>query len=151
MNNKFLQEVSDLFNEKIKKKDFTIPRTEKDFWGNVVAVINVENVERYKLETWCVSIGVKDFDSPEDIANRALKQLIPAEELHLPDVPIPIYDRDYRHIDGYKIYQLCEWQMLTNDRGYFVGKIFDEKSLMKGFTHYIAFVKYAKILEDKYG
>lgn len=151
MNNKFLQEVSDLFNEKIKKKDFTIPRTEKDVWGNEVAVINGENVERYKLETWCVSIGVKDFDSPEDIANRALKQLIPAEELHLPDVPIPIYDRDYRHIDGYKIYQLCEWQMLTNDRGYFVGKIFDEKSLMKGFTYYIAFVKYAKILEDKYG
>ena len=38
--------------------------------------------------------------------------------------------------------------MLVNDSGYFVGKIFDEKSLMKGFTHYIAFIKYAKILED---
>lgn len=149
MNNGFLQEVSDLFNEKIKKKDFTISRTEKDVWGNEVTIINGENVERYKLETWCISVGVRDFDSPEDVVNRALKQLIPAEELHLPDVPI--YNRDYKYIDGYKIYQLCEWQMLANDGGYFVGKIFDGKSLMKGFTHYIAFIKYAKILEDKDG
>lgn len=141
MNNKFLQEISDLFDERIKEKDFTIPRTEKDVWGNEITIINGENIERYKLETWCISVGVRDFDSPEDVVNRALKQLIPSEELHLPNAPI--YNRDY------KIYQLCEWQMLANDSGYFVGKIFDEKSLMKGFTHYIAFIKYAKILEDK--
>lgn len=143
MNNKFLQEVSDLFNEKIKKKYFTIPRTNQDVFGNEVTIIKGENVERYKLETWCASVGVRDFDSPEDVVNRALEQLIPEEELRLPNSPV--YNRDY------KIYQLCEWQMLVNDGGYFVGKIFDEKSLMKGFTHYIAFIKYAKILEDKGG
>ena len=147
MNNNFLQEVSDLFNKKVKKKDFTIPRTDKDVYGNEVTIIKGENVERYKLETWAISVGVRDFDSPKDVVNRSLKQLIPAEELHLPYVPI--YNRDYKYIDGYKIYQLCEWQMLVNDGGYFVGKIFDEKSLMKGFTHYIAFIKYAKILEEK--
>ena len=38
--------------------------------------------------------------------------------------------------------------MLADDSGYFVGKIFDETSLRKGFTYYIALVKYAKILED---
>lgn len=143
MNNKFLQEVSDLFNEKIKKKYFTIPRTNQDVFGNEVTIIKGENVERYKLETWCTSVGVRDFDSPEDVVNRALEQLIPEEELRLPNSSV--CNRDY------KIYQLCEWQMLVNDGGYFVGNIFDEKSLMKGFTHYIAFIKYAKILEDKGG
>lgn len=147
MNNKFLQEISDLFNEKVKKKDFTIPRTEKDVFGNEVTIINGENVERYKLETWGISVGVRDFDSPEDVVNRALKQLIPVEELHLPNSSV--YNRDYKYIDGYKIYQLCEWQMLVNDSGYFVGNIFDEKCLMKGFTHYVVFIKYAKILEDE--
>lgn len=149
MNNRFLQEVSDLFNEKIRKKDFTIPRTEKDVWGNEVTITNGENVERYKLETWYTYVSVRGPDSPEDVVNRALKQLIPAEELHLPDKSVFIKDRKY--IEGYKIHQLCEWRLLEDDGNYYVGRVFDEKERKRGYTNYLIFVKYAKILEDKSG
>ena len=96
MNNRFLKEVSDLFNEKIKKKDFTIPRTEKDVWGSGVVIVDGENIQKYKLETWAISVPFKQTDSANDIVCSALKQLIPAEELHLPDKAV--FVKDYKYI-----------------------------------------------------
>lgn len=147
MNNRFLKEVSDLFDEKIKKKDFTIQRTEKDVWGSEVVIVDGENVKRYRLETWAISVPFKQTDSINDIVCRALKQLIPAEELHLPDKSVFIKGRKY--IDGYKIHQLCEWKLLEDDGNYYVGRVFDKKEIKKGYMNYLIFVKYAKILEDK--
>ena len=149
MNNRFLKEVSDLFNEKIKKKDFTIPRTEKDVWGSEVVIVDGENIQKYKLETWAISIPFKPTDSANDIVCRALKQLIPAEELHLPDKAVFVKGRNY--IDGYKIHQLCEWRLLEDEGNYYVGRVFDKSEIKKGYTNYLIFVKYAKILEDKDG
>lgn len=149
MNNRFLKEVSDLFDEKIKKKDFTIPRTEKDVCGSEVVIVDGENIQKYKLETWAISVPFKPTDSADDIVCRALKQLIPAEELHLPDKSVFIKDNKY--IKGYKIHQLCEWRLLEDDGNYYIGRVFDEKERKKGYTNYLIFVKYAKILEDKGG
>lgn len=149
MNNRFLQEVSDLFNEKIKKKDFTIPRTEKDIWGSEVVIVDGENIQRYKLETWAISVPFKPTDSINDILDRALKKLIPEEESHLPDKSM--FVKDNKYIKGYKIHQLCEWRLLEDDENYYIGRVFDEAEIKKGYTNYLIFVKYAKILEDKSG
>lgn len=149
MNNRFLKEVSDLFDEKIKKKDFTIPRTDKEVWGSEVVIVDGEIIQKYKLETWTISVPFKQTDSANDIVCRALKQLIPAEELHLPDKSVFIKGRKY--IEGYKIHQLCEWRLLEDDGNYYVGRVFYEKEIKKGYTNYLIFVKYAKILEDKGG
>lgn len=149
MNNRFLQEVSDLFNEKIKKKDFTIPRTEKDIWGSEVVIVDGENIQRYKLETWAISVPFKQTDSINDILDRALKKLIPEEESHLPDKSM--FVKDNKYIKGYKIHQLCEWRLLEDDENYYIGRVFDEAEIKKGYTNYLIFVKYAKILEDKGG
>ena len=129
MNNRFLQEVSDLFNERIKKKDFTIRRTEKDIWGSEVVIVDGENIQRYKLETWAISVPFKQTDSINDILDRALKKLIPEEELHLPDKSVFI--KDSKYIEGYKIHQLCEWRLLEDDENYYVGRVFDEKERKK--------------------
>ena len=147
MNMPFLKSLSDLFDEKVKKKDFTIPRTEKDVLGSEVVIVDGENIQKYKLETWAISVPFKPTDSISDIIDRALKQLIPAEELHLPDKSV--FNKDYKYIEGYKIYQLCEWKLLESDGNYYVGRVFDEKEIKKGYMNYLIFVKYAKILEDK--
>lgn len=55
----FWKSLSDLFDEKIKKKDFTIPRTEKDVWGSEVVIVDGENIKKYKLETWAISVPFK--------------------------------------------------------------------------------------------
>lgn len=142
----FWKSLSDLFDEKIKKKDFTIPRTEKDVWGSEVVIVDGENIKKYKLETWAISVPFKQTDSANDIVCRALKQLIPAEELHLPDKSVFI--KDHKYIEGYKIHQLCEWRLLEVDGNYYVGREFDKDEIKKGYTNYLIFVKYAKILED---
>ncbi len=147
MNAKFLKEISDLFDEKIKEKDFTIPRADKDVFGNEAVIIKGENIQKYKLETWAISVPFKPTDSINDILDRALKQLIPAEELHLPNKSV--FVEDYKYIKGYKIHQLCEWKLLESDGNYYIGRVFDEKEIKKGYTNYLIFVKYAKILEDK--
>ena len=141
--------MSDLFDERVKDKKFTIDRTEKDVWGSEVVIVDGENIQKYKLETWAVSVPFKPTDSANDIVCRALKQLIPAEELHLPDKSVFIKGRKY--IDGYKIHQLCEWRLLEDDGNYYVGRVFDKSEIKKGYTNYLIFVKYAKILEDKGG
>ena len=120
----FLKSLSNLFDEKVKKKDFTIPRTEKDVWGSEVVIVDGENIKKYKLETWAISVPFKQTDSANDIVCRALKQLIPAEELHLPDKSVFI--KDHKYIDGYKIHQLCEWRLLEVDGNYYVGREFDK-------------------------
>lgn len=145
----FWKSLSDLFDEKVKKKDFTIPRTEKDVWGSEVVIVDGENIQKYKLETWAISVPFKPTDSANDIVCRALKQLIPAEELHLPDKSAFVKGRKY--IEGYKIHQLCEWRLLEDDGNYYVGRVFDKAEIKKGYTNYLIFVKYAKILEDKDG
>ena len=145
----FWKKLSDLFDEKVKNKKFTIDRTEKDVWGSEVIIVDGENIQKYKLETWAISVPFKPTDSANDIVCRALKQLIPAEELHLPDKAVFVKGRNY--IDGYKIHQLCEWKLFEDDGNYCVGRVFDEKERKKGYTNYLIFVKYAKILEDKGG
>ena len=149
MNMPFWKKLSDLFDEKVKNKKFTIDRTEKDVYGNEVVIVDGENIQKYKLETWAISVPFKPTDSANDIVCRALKQLIPAEELHLPDKAVFVKGRNY--IDGYKIHQLCEWKLLEDEGNYYVGRVFDEKERKKGYTNYLIFVKYAKILEDKGG
>ena len=145
----FWKKLSDLFDEKVKNKKLTIDRTEKDVWGSEVVIVDGENIQKYKLETWAISVPFKQTDSPNDIVCRALKQLIPAEELHLPDKSVFIKGRKY--IEGYKIHQLCEWKLLEDEGNYYVGRVFDGKARKKGYTNYLIFVKYAKILEDKSG
>lgn len=147
MNMSFWKKLSDLFDEKVKEKKFTINRTKKKVWGNEVVIIDGENIEKYKLETWAISVPFKPTDSVNDIIDRALKQLIPAEELHFPDKSV--FNKDYKYIEGYKIYQLCEWRLLESDGNYYIGRVFDEKEIKKGYTNYLVFVKYARILEDK--
>lgn len=149
MNMPFWKKLSDLFDEKVKDKKFTIDRTEKDVWGSEVVIVDGENIQKHKLETWAISVPFKLTDSANDIVCRALKQLIPAEELHLPNKSVFIKGRKY--IEGYKIHQLCEWRLLEDEGNYYVGRVFDEKERKKGYTHYLIFVKYAKILEDKSG
>lgn len=146
MNIPFWKKLSDLFDEKIKKKDFTIQRTEKDVWGSEVVIVDGENIQKYKLETWTISVPFKQTDSINDIICRALKQLIPEEELHLPDKSVLI--KGHKYIDGYKIHQLCEWRLLEDEGNYYIGRVFDEEKIKKGYTNYLIFVKYAKILED---
>ena len=146
----FWKSLSDLFDEKVKNKKFTIDRTEKDVWGSEVVIVDGENIQKYKLETWAISVPFKQTDSTNDIVCRALKQLIPAEELHLPNKSVFI-NKDYKYIEGYKIHQLCEWRLLEDEGNYYVGRVFDEKERKKGYTNYLIFVKYAKILEDKGG
>ena len=141
-----MKSLSDLFDEKVKDKKFTIDRTEKDVCGSEVVIVDGENIQKYKLETWVISIPFKATDSINDIINRALKQLIPAEELHLPNKSV--FVEDYKYIKGYKIHQLCEWKLLESDGNYYIGRVFDEKEIKKGYTNYLIFVKYAKILED---
>ena len=148
MNMPFWKKLSDLFDEKVKDKKFTIPRTEKDVWGTEAVIIKGENIQKYKLETWAISVLVKPTDSISDILDRVLKQLIPAEELHLPNKSVFI-NKDYKYIEGYKIHQLCEWKLLESDGNYYIGRVFDEKERKRGYTNYLIFVKYAKILEDK--
>ena len=149
MNMPFWKSLSDLFDEKVRNKKFTIDRTEKDVWGSEVVIVDSENIQKYKLETWAVSTPFKQTDSANDIVCRALKQLIPAEELHLPDKAVFVKGRNY--IDGYKIHQLCEWRLLEDNGNYYVGRVFDKSEIKKGYTNYLIFVKYAKILEDKDG
>ena len=149
MNMPFWKKLSDLFDEKVKNKKFTIDRTEKDVYGNEVVIVDGENIQKYKFETWAISVPFKPTDSANDIVCRALKQLIPAEELHLPDKSVFVKDRKY--IDVYKIHQLCESKLLESDGNYYVGRVFDKKKKKKGYTNYLIFVKYAKILEDKNG
>ena len=145
----FWKKLSDLFDEKVKDKKFTIDRTEKDVWGSEVVIVDGENIQKYKLETWAISIQFKQTDSINDILDRALKQLIPAEELQLPDKSVFI--KDHKYIKGYKIHQLCEWKLLESEENYYIGRVFDEEKIKKGYTNYLIFVKYAKILEDKGG
>ena len=145
----FWKSLSDLFDEKVKNKKFTIDRTEKDVCGSEVVIADGENIQKYKLETWAISVPFKQTDSANDIVCRALKQLIPAEELHLPDKSVSI--RDHKYIEGYKIHQLCEWRLLEDDGNYYVGRVFDKEEIKKGYTNYLIFVKYAKIFEDKDG
>lgn len=146
MNMLFLKSLSDLFDEKVKDKKFTIDRTEKDVCGSEVVIVDGENIQKYKLETWAISVPFKPTDSINDILDRALKQLIPAEELHLPNKSV--FVEDYKYIKGYKIHQLCEWKLLESDGNYYISRVFDEKEIKKGYTNYLIFVKYAKILED---
>ena len=40
---------------------------------------------------------------------------------------------------------------LEDEGNYYVGRVFDEKEIKKGYTNYLIFIKYAKILEDKGG
>ena len=149
MNMPFWKKLSDLFDEEVNKKKFTIDRTEKDVYGNEVVIVDGENIQKYKLETWAISVPFKPTDSANDIVCRALKQLIPAEELHLPDKSI--FVKDHKHIEGYKIHQLCEWKLLESEGNYYIGRVFDESEIKKGYTNYLVFVKYAKILEDNDG
>lgn len=149
MNVPFWKSLSDLFDEKVKNKKFTIDRTEKDVWGSEVVIVDGENIQKYRLETWAISVPFKPTDSANDIVCRALKQLIPAEELHLPNKSVFIKGRKY--IEGYKIHQLCEWRLLEDDGNYYVSRVFDKSEIKKGYTNYLIFVKYAKILEDKSG
>ena len=149
MNMPFWKKLSDLFDEKVKDKKFTIDRTEKDVFGSDAVIVDGENIQKYKLETWAISVPFKPTDSINDILDRALKKLIPEEELHLPDKSV--FVKDYKHIVGYKIHQLCEWRLLEDDGNYYVGRVFDKAKIKKGYTNYLIFVKYAKILEDKDG
>ena len=149
MNMPFWKKLSDLFDEKVKDKKFTIDRTEKDVWGSEVVIVDGENIQKYKLETWAISVPFKPTDSINDILDRALKKLIPEEESHLPDKSVFIKGRKY--IEGYKIHQLCEWKLLESERNYYIGRVFDESEIKKGYTNYLVFVKYAKILEDNDG
>ena len=144
----FWKRLSDLFDEKVKEKKFTIDRTERDVWGSEVVIADGENIQKYKLETWAISVPFKATDSISDIIERALKQLIPAEELHLPNKPVFI-NKDYGYIEGYKIHQLCEWKLLEDSQGYYIGRTFGKEAMKKEYTNYLIFVKYAKILEDK--
>ena len=143
----FWKKLSDLFDEKVKDKKFTIDRTEKDVWGSEVVTVDGENAERYKLETWTISVPFKQTDSINDILDRALKKLIQEEESHLPNKSV--FVKDNKYIKGYKIHQLCEWKLLESEGNYYIGRIFDKKEIKKGYTNYLIFVKYAKILEDK--
>ena len=147
MNMPFWKKLSDLFDEKVKDKKFTIDRTEKDVFGSEVVIVDGENIQKYKLETWAISIPFKPTDSINDILDRALKKTIPEEESHLPNKSM--FVKDNKYIKGYKIHQLCEWRLLEDDGNYYVGRVFDEKERKKGYTNYLIFVKYAKILEDK--
>ena len=149
MNMPFWKKLSDLFDEEIKDKKFTIDRTEKDVWGSEVVIVDGENIQKYKLETWAVSVTFKPTDSINDILDRALKKLIPEEESHLPNKSM--FVKDNKYIKGYKIHQLCEWRLLEDDGNYYVGRVFDKAEIKKGYTNYLIFVKYAKILEDKNG
>lgn len=149
MNMPFWKKLSDLFDEKVKDKKFTIDRTEKDVWGSEVVIVDGEIIQKYKLETWAISVPFKPTDSINDILDRALKKIIPEEESHLPDKSVFI--KDHKYIEGYKIHQLCEWRLLEDDGNYYVGRVFDEKERKKGYTNYLIFIKYAKILEDKGG
>ncbi len=148
MNMPFWKKLSDLFDEKVKEKKFTIDRTEKDVWGSEVVIVDGENIQKYKLETWAISVPFKPTDSISDIIDRALKQLIPAEELHLPNKSVFI-NKDSGYIEGYKIHQLCEWKLLEDCQGYYIGRTFGKEAMKKEYTNYLIFVKYAKILEDK--
>ena len=147
MNVPFWKKLSDLFDEKVKNKKFTIDRTEEDVWGSEVVTVDGENAERYKLETWTISVPFKQTDSINDILDRALKKLIQEEESHLPNKSV--FVKDNKYIKGYKIHQLCEWKLLESEGNYYIGRIFDKKEIKKGYTNYLIFVKYAKILEDK--
>lgn len=147
MNMPFWKKLSDLFDEKVKDKKFTIDRTEKDVWGSEVVIIDGENIQKHKLETWTISVPFKPTDSANDIVCRAIKQLIPEEESHLPNKSV--FVKDNKYIKGYKIHQLCEWKLLESEGNYYVGRVFDKAEIKKGYTNYLIFVKYAKILEDK--
>ena len=149
MNMPFWKKLSDLFDEEVKDKKFTIDRTEKDVWGSEVVIVDGENIQKYKLETWAISVPFKQTDSINDILDRALKKLIPEEESHLPNKSM--FVKDNKYIKGYKIHQLCEWKLLEGDGNYYVGRVFDEKERKKRYTNYLIFVKYAKILEDNDG
>ena len=145
----FWKKLSDLFDEKVKDKKFTIDRTEKDVWGSEVVIVDGENIQKYKLETWAISVQFKPTDSINDILDRALKKLIPEEESHLQNKSM--FVKDNKYIKGYKIHQLCEWRLLEGDGNYYVGRVFDKAEIKKGYTNYLIFVKYAKILENKDG
>ena len=149
MNMPFWKKLSDLFDEEVKDKKFTIDRTEKDVFGSEVVIVDGENIQKYKLETWAISVPFKQTDSINDILDRALKKLIPEEESHLQNKSM--FVKDNKYIKGYKIHQLCEWRLLEGDGNYYVGRVFDEKERKKRYTNYLIFVKYAKILEDKDG
>ena len=149
MNMPFWKKLSDLFDEEVKDKKFTIDRTEKDVFGSEVVIVDGENIQKYKLETWAISVPFKQTDSINDILDRALKKLIPEEESHLQNKSM--FVKDNKYIKGYKIHQLCEWRLLEGDGNYYVGRVFDEKERKKRYTNYLIFVKYAKILEDKGG
>ena len=149
MNMPFWKKLSDLFDEKVKDKKFTIDRTEKDVFGSEVVIVDGENIQKYKLETWAISVQFKPTDSINDILDRALKKLIPEEESHLQNKSM--FVKDNKYIKGYKIHQLCEWRLLEGDGNYYVGRVFDKAEIKKGYTNYLIFVKYAKILEDKDG
>ena len=149
MNMPFWKKLSDLFDEKVKDKKFTIDRTEKDVFGSEVVIVDGENIQKYKLETWAISVPFKPTDSINDILDRALKKLIPEEESHLPNKSM--FVKDNKYIKGYKIHQLCEWRLLEDDGNYYVGRVFDKAEIKKGYTNYLIFVKYAKILENKDG
>ena len=149
MNMPFWKKLSDLFDEEVKDKKFTINRTEKDVWGSEVVIVDGENIQKYKLETWAISVPFKPTDSINDILDRALKKLIPEEESHLPNKSM--FVKDNKYIKGYKIHQLCEWRLLEDDGNYYVGRVFDKAEIKKGYTNYLIFVKYAKILENKDG
>ena len=143
----FWKKLSDLFDEKVKDKKFTIDRTEKDVFGSEVVIVDGENIQKYKLETWAISVQFKPTDSINDILDRALKKIIPEEESHLPNKSM--FVKDNKYIKGYKIHQLCEWKLLEGDGNYYIGRVFDKEENKKGYTNYLIFVKYAKILEDK--
>lgn len=149
MNVPFWKKLSDLFDEKVKDKKFTIDRTEKDVWGNEAVIVDGEIIQKYKLETWAISVPFKQTDSINDILDRALKQLISEEESHLPNKSV--FVKDNKYIKGYKIHQLCEWKLLESEGNYYIGRVFDEAEIKKGYMNYLIFVKYAKILEDKDG
>lgn len=149
MNMPFWKKLSDLFDEKVKDKKFTIDRTEKDVWGSEVVIVDGEIIQKYKLETWAISVPFKPTDSINDILDRALKKLILEEESHLPNKSV--FVKDNKYIKGYKIHQLCEWKLLESDENYYIGRVFDKSEIKKGYTNYLIFVKYAKILEDKDG
>ena len=149
MNMPFWKKLSDLFDEEVKDKKFTIDRTEKDVWGSEVVIVDGENIQKYKLETWAISVPFKPTDSINDILDRALKKIIPEEESHLPNKSM--FVKDNKYIKGYKIHQLCEWKLLESEGNYYIGRVFDKEEIKKGYMNYLIFVKYAKILEDKDG
>ena len=95
MNMPFWKSLSDLFDEKVKNKKFTIDRTEKDVQGSEVVIVDGENIQKYKLETWAISVPFKQTDSTNDIVCCAIKQLIAAEELHLTDKSVFVKGRNY--------------------------------------------------------